>query len=307
MIIDNYELFANFAVDQNEETMKHRHLFISIATLLLTLSTVKAAQPSPYTLEDSLLVEHLLRESKDKHLSVGQTMLHFARALKGIPYVGHTLDRTDDERMVINLHELDCTTYVESVLALTHCAQTGKNKFRDYVKTLQTIRYRQGKLSYENRLHYFEWWADDNAEKHLVEIVDTPRPPFLGAQKLKINFMSTNYQSYDMLRNHPERVRALKVLEDQTNSKCVRYIPKANIKNTPLLRQIVHDGDIIGIVTSKKNLDTTHLGIAVWHKDGLHMLHASSVHKKVIEDSTPLYLYLKKQPASLGIRIVRPL
>lgn len=71
------------------------------------------------------------------------------------------------------------------------------------------------------------------------------------------------------------------------------------------MRNTVHDGDIIGIVTTKAGLEISHLGIAVWHKDGLHMLNASSLKHKVIEDSNLLRTYLKKQKSAIGIRTVR--
>jgi hypothetical protein len=84
-----------------------------------------------------------------------------------------------------------------------------------------------------------------------------------------------------------------------------RYIPEQNLKNTKLLRSTVHDGDIIGIVTTKAGLEISHLGIAVWHKDGLHMLNASSMYHKVVEDNNLLYTYLKNKKTSTGIRIAR--
>ena len=78
-------------------------------------------------------------------------------------------------------------------------------------------------------------------------------------------------------------------------------------KNSSLLRKTVHDGDIIAIVTVKKGLEISHIGIAAWHKDGLHMLNASSLYHKVVEDHNLLRTYLSKQTSALGIRIARPL
>jgi hypothetical protein len=61
------------------------------------------------------------------------------------------------------------------------------------------------------------------------------------------------------------------------------------------------------MITNKKGLDTSHIGIASWHKDGLHMLNASSVHKKVIEEPMTLFKYMQKHPSQIGVRVVRPL
>lgn len=120
--------------------------------------------------------------------------------------------------------------------------------------------------------------------------------------------MSTHAQSYAMLRNHPERVRALKTLEDQTNGTEVRYIPTVLVADKVLMQQVVHNGDIIAIVTAKNNLDTSHLGIASWHQDGLHLINASSMRRngnQVVEPSESLYDYLRGQPSALGIRVAR--
>jgi hypothetical protein len=77
------------------------------------------------------------------------------------------------------------------------------------------------------------------------------------------------------------------------------------ITNSILCRNIIKDGDIIAIITSKPGLDTSHIGIAVWHNDGLHLLNASQIRKNVVEESMTLHDYMKKHPLQLGIRVIR--
>ena len=108
-----------------------------------------------------------------------------------------------------------------------------------------------------------------------------------------------------MLKNNPELVKPIAEMESRLSGNVYRYIPKASIANTQLFRSTIHDGDIIAITTSKSGLDTSHIGIAVWHKDGLHMLNASQIHKKVVEEPMTLYQYMRKHPSQNGIRIVR--
>ena len=72
-----------------------------------------------------------------------------------------------------------------------------------------------------------------------------------------------------------------------------------------MLRQTVSDGDIIAITSRKKGLDIAHLGFAVWHHDGLHLLNASQLHKKVVEEPMTLERYLSQHPTHTGIRILR--
>jgi len=71
----------------------------------------------------------------------------------------------------------------------------------------------------------------------------------------------------------------------------------------------VKDGDIIAILTSKDGLDTTHIGIAVWHKDGLHLINASALksRKKTVEETMTFKQYMDNQKSSIGIRVIRVL
>lgn len=259
---------------------------------------------------DEIEVENILHQTSKM---IGQKkkeeiILFIARHFINIPYVAHTLDRSDTESMVINLHQLDCTTFVENVVALSLCTFRHKHSYKDYVQMLMALRYRNGILSYENRLHYYQWWVADNENMGFVKEISSPNPPFTATQRLKINYMSTNVSYYEMLKLHPERVSALKLLENETNGTVVRYIPKSKLENSTLLRATIHDGDIIAITTNKKNLDTTHLGIAVWHDDGLHLINASSLQKngkKVVEATETLQHYLLQRSYNPGIRVAR--
>lgn len=255
---------------------------------------------------DSAIAERIMEAAAA--LPDGESVpLFIARRLIGVPYVGHTLDRDSVERLVVNLRELDCMTLVDNVVAMTRCVEEGRRTFADFVLMLAKVRYRNGDVAYENRLHYYQWWVTDNDRMGLVKEINAPNPPFSAVQTLKINYMSENSGSYDMLRGNSERVVAIKRLEDATNGTKVCYIPKAGVVNTDLLRSTIHDGDIIAIVTGKYNLDTAHLGFAVWHKDGLHLLNASSIHKKVVEEPMTLYRYLHRANSRIGIRIAQVL
>ncbi len=263
-----------------------------------------------YTKADSTLVCQLLQEfvPQRQQLTNDQLIIKIARKFIGVPYVAYTLDINEDEKLVVNLHGLDCTTYVEAVTALTLCVKKGETRFSDYVRQLEQLRYRGGKMSYVNRLHYFHWWQEDNERMGFVKEIDSPNPPFSAVQTLKINYMSQNARLYDMLKNHPERIAELKKLEDATNGTKLRYIPKNLLNNSKLLREVIRDGDILAIVTSKRELDTTHLGFAIWHKDGLHLMNASNLRKngnKVVDPVETLCDYMMSRPANLGIRVVR--
>ena len=67
----------------------------------------------------------------------------------------------------------------------------------------------------------------------------------------------------------------------------------------------IKDGDILAITTNIKGLDVVHVGFAFWKSGKLHLLHASSIAKKVIEDPQSLYDYSKNKKAHTGVRAMR--
>jgi hypothetical protein len=255
-----------------------------------------------YQRDDSLTVCRLLKQADQQ-----SGTLYFARQFQGIPYVAHTLEVNDDELLVVNTRQLDCTTLVETVTALTLCARQGKKSFADYKATLQQLRYRGGyRNGYTSRLHYFTDWILDKEAMGIVSEVQSPNPPFSAVQKIAVSYMSEHPQAYKSLKSHPEQVPVIRQQEQALTGKTFRYIPKSALYNpSQALRQAVHDGDIIAITCDKPGLDIAHLGFAVWRSNGLHLLNASQLHKKVVEEPMNLYEYLQKHSSFTGIRIVR--
>lgn len=271
----------------------------TLLCLWLCSAPLPAQPPCSYTRADSLCIESALR-------SEAQTTLDFARLFIDRPYVAHTLEPFDEERVVVNTRQLDCTTFVETVLALKRCRQQATTRFADYVDALQQLRYRGGQLNgYTSRLHYFSDWIDDNSRMGFVAEVQAPNPPFTSVQRLRVNYMSTHPKSYRLLKKFPKMVPTIARQEQQLTGRTYRYIPKSIVGNSQLLRQAVRDGDVIAITCSKPGLDIAHLGFAVWQADGLHLLNASMIHKKVVLEPLTLYDYLQQHPSHTGIRIVR--
>ncbi len=275
-----------------------RRLFFII--LNLTVSVMALAQVT-YTSVDSMTICKLLKEApKDP------STIWFARQFHGIPYIAHTLEVNDKERLVVNTRQLDCTTLVETVTALTICARQEKRKWTDYLNVLRMLRYRQGELDgYTSRLHYFTDWIMDKEKMGVVSEIQQPNPPFTGIQKVSVNFMSSHPSYYKALKADPSLVPVIRKQEQKLTGKSFRYIPKKEIRNTKLMRQTIKDGDIIAITCNKKGLEIAHLGFAVWQKDGLHLLNASQLHHKVVTEPMTLRQYLYKHKTHTGIRIIR--
>ena len=276
-----------------------KYLFIAFLCCLSCLQLSHASE------SDSIKICKLLEESKRYSQEEG-VVSYFAKKFVGIPYVANTLEVNDEEQLVVNLRQMDCTTYVETVVSLALCAQNGQFTYQDYINALRNLRYRNGVIDgYGSRLHYFSDWIDNNENMGFVKEVQSPNPPFSAIQVLNLDFMSKHPHSYKALRISPYLVEEIRETEINLNGKKMNYIPKSSLANTSLLRKVVRNGDILAIVTNVKGLDIAHLGIALWRKDGLHMLHASSKQGRVVEDNNTLKTYLNGNKSFLGIRVLR--
>ena len=252
-----------------------------------------------------IAIEAFLRDAKQQPAKTNFP-LYFARKFLDVPYVAHTLEVNDDEQLVINVEELDCTTLVETVTALTLCAYRKEFTYAAYQNNLRNMRYRDGVINgYPSRIHYFTDWIMSNQQAGIVSEIQQPNPPFTAVQTVKVSYMSEHPQSYKAMKAHPEYVSEIREMEQRITGQKFRFIPKSEVKNTAAVREAVHDGDIIAITCNKPGLDIAHLGFAVWRKDGLHLLNASQLHKKVVEEPMTLYQYLQKHPSHTGIRIIR--
>lgn len=253
---------------------------------------------------DSLAIVDMLEQAVGLPTDTN-LMMFFGRKFIGYPYVGFTLDQNKEESLVINMKGVDCTTYVENVLALTICAKRRITDFEGFCNVLKDVRYIGGKVGYTARQHYFTVWMEDNIKDGLVERVALPDPPLSANRTPLVNYMTTHVDSYRMLKAHKEWLPEIKDMEDKVSHTSFPYIPKQQLKDSNKFRDYINDGDIIAIVTDKAGLDISHVGLASWHKDGLHLLNASSLHKKVIDEPMTLYQYLQKQKTSVGITLVR--
>ena len=275
-----------------------------LATIILALLPIAALpQEAIYTSEDSIRIEDILQRSTiEETCSTGECIIAIANEFIGEKYVGGTLEQGAEEPLFISCTELDCTTFVELVLAIAKTAHDGSCSFSDICRNLESIRYRNGKNSgYASRLHYISWWITDSAKTGIIEEVT----PQIGNKKqaLNLNFMSTHPGSYPMLAENPELVTEIEKLEIPYRSIDVNYIPKEEVEHTG--NENIKAGDIIAITTSIPGLDVTHIGFAHYHNGSLCLLHASSSKGEVVKETVPLRDYLMNNRRHTGIRVFR--
>jgi len=280
---------------------------LKIRVLLLflcafSINIMAAAHTIIVTEKDKVLLQEKFDKFlKDSNLSVGELILKVGNDFKGTPYVGKTLDLNIEENLVVNLRELDCTTFVENCLAIARTIKSGKPNFETFVSELEKIRYRDGQLNgYISRLHYFGEWISNNAEKGIVEDLSAK----IGGVKcpVVVSFMSTHPDSYPQLKANPLLIKEIKQIEIQESAKQYYFIPREKI--------VVHenqilDGDIVAFVTKIPGLDVSHVGL-LFKKDGrVYLLNASLSGGKVETTKVPLADYLKDSKNTTGIFVVR--
>jgi hypothetical protein len=220
--------------------------------------------------------------------------------LKGTPYVASTLEAEGEEQLVINLQGMDCTTFVEYVLALSFSVKTKKTSFGDFADHIACLRYRNGIINgYTSRLHYFTDWLHDNSEKGFVSVInDLPGSIPLD---LDLNFMSRNPHLYKQLTSDA-LVDSMKRTESRLKEVGFYYLSKNSIQNA---EDKILDGDIIAFVTSIEGLDVSHTGFAIQQNGRLHLLHASTRTNLVEITPTPLDEYLLPLDKVKGILVAR--
>ncbi len=255
-----------------------------------------------YTEKDAEIFADILSKYKDESDKPIATLIpELGKYFLGQEYVAHTLEVNEEEKLIVNLRELDCTTYAENLLALARTIKSENQSFEQFAKEIEKIRYRDGKRDeYPSRLHYFSDWIYNNKENDLVT---TPADSFGNPFPNKVSFMSNNPDSYKHLKNNPDYVSVIEQQEKEINEKSYFFIPKENIAE---YEHLLKEGDIIGLTTSISGLDVAHVGVLVEQDGKLHLLHASQSKLKVEISDEPISSFLKPESKNTGIMIARP-
>jgi len=280
--------------------MKTKYLF---GILFLTIHFVFSQQITCSPADKQAFENKIIAIDGLLEVDFGKTLVAIGKTFMGTPYIAKTLEVGETETLVINLQGLDCTTYVENVLAFSRLLRNGKADFNSFTNTLKTIRYKDGKLDgYGSRLHYFTEWIRNNEQKGILKDITAE----VGGIAIKkdINFMGTHRDLYPFLKDD-ENYEKILATEVELAKESFCYLPQDQIKAN---EHLIHTGDIIALATSINGLDVTHTGIATREKDGrIHLLHASTGSKEVEVSKLPLAEYLKKIKKNTGILVARPL
>lgn len=253
---------------------------------------------------DTTRINNILMEAIGQDFrSSGECIEWLGRKFMDTPYVGGTLECDGEEKLTVNLDGLDCTTFVETVVAMAYTIGERRSSWRDFVYNLERIRYRGGNMDgYPSRLHYISDWIVDNTHRGNIAEA-TGNIPHADHMVKTLDFMTEHRNLYPALGDSATFER-LKSVQIGYRSHRFPYIKTQNVgkKDT---NAAMKSGDIVALTTKTPGLDISHMGIIV-KQDGVpYMLHASSSGKKVEITPYPISEYLHKNRNLTGIRIIR--
>lgn len=279
----------------------NRRLFVS--TALLSIPFIPSLLFAEETPKKFLDIIAMAKKQDWASLPIGEVVVKVGSQLKGLPYVGGTLEG-EPEVCRASFSGLDCVTFFETSLCMARCIKKGKLSYNDFISEVTYTRYRNGKLTdYTSRLHYTADWIANNEEKKVVQNITSTLKGNKAFPNFAVGFMSSNSKYYPALVENSDLVPVIAKQEKAVNARKHLIIPKNSIAS---IENELQNGDIIAIATSKKGLDYAHTGMV--YKDGAttRFFHASSTKKIVMIDSR-LSEYINSVSHYLGIAIARPL
>ncbi len=291
-----------------------KHFYILIAFLLAACAPKPVSQQEAQAATavtrmrfhcdaDTTVINQLLMKGHQSGITDANALVeYYARQLLGTPYVAHTLE-ADEEILTINIHELDCLTFIESLYALSRATLDNRYSWRDFAANIENVRYRGGTMGdYSSRIHYIsEWIIDNHVRGNLVEI--TPDLPHADYMVKNIDYMTHHTDSYRQLKNDSAMVEKIRKYELRNHR--FPYLKRSWL-NDKAVKAALRSGDFVTLVTKVDGLDVSHNGIIVIDEKGdPYLLDASMSGGKVMLEGKPLFNYLQKSKTNIGIRVFR--
>jgi Protein of unknown function (DUF1460) len=249
-----------------------------------------------YTTADSLLFLEKQNLASTGTNTMTRT-LAVAKSFLGAPYVHGCLDCYIEEKLTVNLREMDCWTFVENSLAIALSENQG---FELYKTHLQHLRYWGGQIDgYGSRIHYFTGWLLQAEKYGILQDITAS----LGgiAYNKKVGYISARPAKYPKI-NNSKVLHEVQNAEKRINAHKWHYIPKNRIAK---IEHMIQEGDLVCLTSVKADLDIAHQGFAVKLNGRIHLMHASSLAGKVIIARQPLAEYVAAQRGQSGIMVIR--
>lgn len=221
---------------------------------------------------DRKLTQQILKASS-QFPTIGARLKFISAQFIGKPYIIGPLIGSDTETEVFTAtyDGFDCVTYLETCLALAWA-----KKAEEVTDILREIRYRKGNIQWEDRLHYTTDWSKYHIKRGAF--TDITR----GADTL----------------TRTKEISFLKCFAPRTIT--YRYFPKRKLNK---VSKRFRDGDLIYFASTRKGLDTFHVGLLVWVDGKLMVRHSAKSKGGVVEQELAEFVKVNTMP---GFIVARP-
>jgi len=200
----------------------------------------------PTLARERSLIGRLIAQASARPL-VAERIAFISGALLGVRYQADTLigGPRHKEIFVVRDDAFDCVTFCEVVLAAALARDLA-----EFETFLRRLRYQHGKVKWEERNHYFADWSRRAVENRVCRPVVIE--PLVTIRK---------------------RISWLNLGERQVSLTAI--LSASLLRN----RDRLADGDLIGFVSRRPDLDFFHTGLIVFGKGGEFMLRHASQHR----------------------------
>lgn len=249
-----------------------------------------------------------------------------SKSFLGLPYgkggpLGEGKDGRYDQDPLYRFDTFDCTTFVETVMALSF--SRGVNEFETHQ---DQIRYTNGEVDYLKRNHFTDLqWIPENVKNGFMSEINTD---VVDVSELKIAEATINFAGW--LRSHKiqqivipdasielkeDRLLELKNLSYQYQNQIAKlsYIPISTLIIRPWILDNIPNGSVVNFVRPNWDLteaagthqNISHQGFLFRQNQILYLRHASTSGKV---EELPFIEYLKKfdgHPTLKGIHLMK--
>lgn len=208
-------------------------------------------------------IGELIEQARGKG-KISQRIDFISGALRGTRYQGYTLigGPRRPEKFVMRDDAFDCVTFCETVLAAAIAGNRG-----EFDSVLRNVRYHNGVVAWRERNHYFFEWGRHNVENRICRDV-------IMDGSLRIEKTVDSQEGLDKRRFS------------------MRVIPSANFLAN---KGKLENGDIVGFVTRRPNLDYFHIGFVAFGGHGeLLLRHASQSRHRVLDEPMDRFIAVNR-------------
>ncbi len=212
----------------------------------------------------------------------GERIVVLSSHFLNTPYAANTLVGSPQktEQLVINLAGFDCFTLLDVIEALRRSRDV-----ESFSEQLKQVRYRDGRVAYEKRRHFFSDWVVNDTTS-ISDVTTSVGQGWAITVPKRLNRKSDG---------------TLWLPEIAVTERKIYYIPTRDI-DTRVLSSL-QSGDYIGIYSDKEGLDVSHTGLIVKNADHVILRHASSRSgvERVVDEV--LLDYLQGKPGLIVYRV----